>query len=166
MPPPPRSLPTGWDSAAWFARVQAAAGPKGVKHAFAIGSSSPGESELGWDWSSPGVKSFSVGAGLEAGKNPIALTCDAQGFDPADQQAVEKIASVLELCTSAAFPGARRAAASRWVDREEALMLADLRAKPHAREILSTTPSFGPAVYSLQLGPIQGFGVTFLLKVM
>jgi hypothetical protein len=166
MPPPRRNLPTGWSSASWFAQVRSAAGRNGVKHSFALGASASEGSELGWDWSAPGVKSISAGAGLDAHKNPIALTCDAQGFDPADQQAVEEIASVFMLCTSAEFPGADRAAASRWVDREEALMLADFKARPRAREILSTTPSFGPAVYSLQLGPVQGFGNTFLLKVM
>lgn len=166
MPPPRRNLPTGWNSASWFAQVRAAAGPNGVKHSFALGASPSEGSELGWDWSAPGVKSISAGAGLDADRNPIALTCDAQGFDPADQQAVKEIASVFVLCTSAAFPGADRAEASRWVDREEALMLADFKARPQAREILSTTPSFGPAVYSLQLGPVHGFGNTFLLKVM
>jgi hypothetical protein len=166
LQPPPRSLPVGRDSAAWFARVQAAVGPNVVKSSAAVGASSPGDSEVGWDWSSSGVKKLSVGAEVDANKNLIAITCFAQDFDPADQEAVQKIASVFALCASAAFPGARRAAASRWVDREEALMLADLRAKPHAVEVLSTTPSFGPAVYELQLGPMPGFGVTFLLKVM
>jgi hypothetical protein len=165
MPPPPRSLPAGWDSSSWFAKIQATAGPKSIRQAFPMGAPSKG-SDLGWDWTSSGVKKLSVGAQLDPHKNPIAISCFAQGFDPADQQAAQEIATAFELCTSAAFPGARSAAARRWVDREEALMLAAFRAKPQAREILSTTPSFGPAVYELQLGPMPGFGNTFLLKVL
>jgi hypothetical protein len=163
---PAHVLPTGWNTAAWFAQVQAAGGPRVTKHVVKLGAAAPGESQRGWDWSGGGVRILGVGIQLDPQNNPVVLDCFTQGFDPASRRAVAKIASVFALCTSATFPGAHLVAARRWVDKQEALMVADMRASPHVAQILSSTPSFGPAVYWLESNYKPGFGITFQLKVL
>jgi hypothetical protein len=122
-------------------------------------------SRLGWDWSASAVKSFSAGALLDAHQNAVSLNCTAQGFDPASRRAAGQIASVFALCTSATFPGADPSTAARWVAAQEALILADLRARPHVTAILSATPRFGTAVYWLRAQYNAGYGITFQVNV-
>lgn len=166
VPPQAESLPRGWDSTAWFALVHAAAGPSAVQNAHSEGASDPDHSVLGWQWGTAQVKDFDVSAVVDAGKNPVNLLCSAQGFDPADQQAVKQVTAALALCGTAAFPGAEPAAAGPWVAVQEADMVPDLKKTAQGGSVVSASPTFGAGVYWLQGFYAGEYGYTIELNVM
>ncbi len=160
--PPARSLPTGWDSAAWISQAHAAAGPSATEDAHFAGA---GRSVRGWTWHTSAVQQLEVGAVLDAQSNPVSLYCNAQGFSPGDSQAARQIAAALTLCGSAAVPNGDSSAAEAWVTRQEQPMLADL-AGLHSGNVRSSSPRFGAETYYLEAFYAPNYGYTIELTVM
>ena len=159
------TLPAGWRSAGWYARVKAAAGPAGTETDELSDQGRPADGwELNWHWHSPQITSLGVNSALDTQKNPARLNCAAQGFDPANQRAGEQITSLVTLCASADFPGAEPAVAQPWAAKESGEVLAALRAHPSA-SISSPTVTFGAGMYVLVASSVRSYGFTIWLYV-
>lgn len=155
-------LPSSWTPDDFYARVTAAAGEPRTEMS---NPRYPSEgSSLSWKFNFPKVKNASIGV-LRNTKNKVnELQCVSQGFDPGDAQAETEIATVLDLCASANFPGGQPTQVRRWIAGEEALVLADLRKNP-ASVAMAPVSRFGTGEYVLSGSKINIYGFTINLFV-